>query len=65
MPRVLTGAVDRDRTDDLILTMDVLYRLSYNGNKCVPILDEARGTRQRGYPSSFGPSHSFNFSSHS
>ena len=24
-------ALDRNRTDDLILTMDVLYRLSYKG----------------------------------
>lgn len=26
-----SGAVDRDRTGDLVLTMDVLYQLSYNG----------------------------------
>ena len=26
------GAFNRNRTDDLILTMDALYRLSYKGN---------------------------------
>jgi hypothetical protein len=26
-----TGAHDQDRTDDLVLTKDVLYRLSYMG----------------------------------
>jgi hypothetical protein len=30
-PRAKTGAHDQDRTDDLILTKDVLYRLSYMG----------------------------------
>ena len=25
-----TGAVDQNRTDDLVITNDVLYRLSYN-----------------------------------
>ena len=27
----LSGAVNRNRTDDLFLTMEMLYRLSYNG----------------------------------
>ena len=27
----LRGALNRNRTDDLILTMDALYRLSYKG----------------------------------
>ena len=27
----LFGALNRNRTDDLILTMDALYRLSYEG----------------------------------
>ena len=32
MPRLSgTGAHDRNRTDDLVLTKDVLYRLSYVG----------------------------------
>ncbi len=32
------GAYDRDRTDDLVLTKDVLYLLSYVGPKikCAP-----------------------------
>jgi hypothetical protein len=30
-----TGAVDRNRTDDLFLTMEMLYRLSYNGVKAI------------------------------
>jgi hypothetical protein len=29
--RAKTGAHDQDRTDDLILTKDVLYQLSYMG----------------------------------
>ena len=31
-PQKQNGAVSRDRTDDLILTMDVLYLLSHNSN---------------------------------
>ena len=31
---VSSGAFNRNRTDDLILTMDALYRLSYKG-KCI------------------------------
>jgi hypothetical protein len=29
--RAAVGAHDRDRTDDLVLTKNVLYRLSYMG----------------------------------
>ena len=32
----LHGALNRNRTDDLILTMDALYRLSYKGLFGVP-----------------------------
>ena len=30
-PVISTGAHDRNRTDDLVLTKDALYRLSYTG----------------------------------
>lgn len=29
---IFFGALNRNRTDDLILTMDALYRLSYKGD---------------------------------
>ncbi len=28
------GAVDPNRTDDLLITSELLYRLSYNGKLC-------------------------------
>ena len=32
------GAIDRNRTDDLLLTMEMLYQLSYNGkNARLPV----------------------------
>ena len=31
------GAHDRDRTGDLVLTKDVLYRLSYVGTLQIPV----------------------------
>ena len=35
----VTGAHDRDRTGDLVLTKDVLYRLSYVGRTRNPAID--------------------------
>lgn len=35
------GAVDRNRTGDLIPTKDVLYRLSYNSRRRVRLLCQA------------------------
>ena len=39
-PPALNGAHDQDRTGDLILTKDVLYRLSYVG--WLPLLSKRR-----------------------
>ena len=41
MPRIRTGAHDRNRTGDLVLTKDVLYQLSYVGH--IPHLERVMG----------------------
>ncbi len=43
LPPTNTGADDRDRTGDLVLTKDVLCQLSYIGSRTIPILERETG----------------------
>ena len=36
--QVQSGAHDQDRTDDLVLTKDVLYQLSYMGSQILNVI---------------------------
>ena len=47
------GAHDQDRTDDLILTKDVLYQLSYMGNSSLPTRIISKTTKKPANPNFF------------
>jgi hypothetical protein len=46
----LSGAHDQDRTDDLVLTKDVLYQLSYMGIPAKPLTHPDAQKRTKNHP---------------